>query len=133
MFGLFNSKRYTEEKAHLERRLRDQETELTAMKRERSTLKQELEDLKLKKKIEEEDIKHMVKMKIEQQDIEYEKKALALQREKDEEVAKVKDSYRDKVELQLEKRGSEIKEMYNEILQRLPNITANLEFGGKKK
>ena len=46
--------------------------------------------------------------------------------EKNKEIAKVKDEYRDKVEEQLETRAKETKEMYNEILKRLPDVNVKL-------
>ena len=133
MFGLFNSKRYSQEKAHIERKLAESEDELVVLRKERTTLKTEVEDLKLKKKIEDEDIKHMVKIREEQQDIAYQKKVLELQQKKDAEVAKVKDDYRDKIEANLNKRGDELKSMYGEILQRLPNVNLELTRGVRGK
>jgi len=94
---------------------------------ERDTLKEDVADLKLKKKIEDEDIKHMVKMKEEALEIKFQKKEMELEKAKNNEVAKVKDDYRDKMESQLEKRGTEIKGMYSEILERLPNVNVRLK------
>ena len=45
-----------------------------------------------------------------------------MEREKDSEIAKVKDDYRDKLEGRLEKEVVNMKEMYGQILERLPNI-----------
>ena len=94
---------------------------------DRFELKQQVEDLKLKKKIEEEDIKHMVKIKEESLEIEHRKRNLELEREKDQEVAKVKDQYRDKMEAHLERQIGDIKEMYGEILKRLPEVRVRLK------
>jgi hypothetical protein len=130
MFGLFNSKRYTQGKAEIQRRLAESEDEIVSLRKERNTLKDQVEDLKLKKKIEEEDIKHMMKIKDESLALEYQRKELKLQQEKNDAVAKVKDEYRDKTEAQLNKRGDELKAMYGEILQRLPNV--NMEITQKR-
>lgn len=91
------------------------------LEKEKRQLKEDLADLKLKKKLEEEDIKHMVKINNERKDIELEKEKIKLMRGAAEEVAQVKDSYRDKTEQQLEKQLVNMKGMYGEILERLPN------------
>ena len=104
----------TEEKSDLKRIIETLESE-------KKTLKEEISDLKLKKKIEEEDIKHMVKIDRERKDIAVEKEKIRLQAEHAEKVATVKDQYRDKTEAQLEKQLGMMKELYGEILTRLPN------------
>lgn len=101
----------------------------TALQSEVETLKGEIASLKLKKKIEDEDIKHMVKLKEERQEVKFQKKELEMEKDKADEIAKVKDGYRDKTEEQLQKRNDELKEMYGEILARLPNI--NVKMNGK--
>lgn len=89
-------------------------------------LKEEVADLKLKRKIEDEDIRHMVKIKEEQLNLEHEKRALELQRESDKEVSGVKDAYRDKLEGFLKNQVKDVKEMYGQILQRLPDVNVQL-------
>ena len=112
----------------LKARLAD-ESVLDGLKRSIRTLKDELSELKQTKKMEEEDIKHMVKIHKERNAIELEKKTMELEREKQNEVAKVKDEYRDKTEVQLKSESTNMKEMYGQILKRLPNISANLKGG----
>lgn len=102
----------------------------------------EIRELKHKKKLEEEDIKHLVKMKeakLEQdisrrrQDLEgeFKIKQIETDRQKDAAVFKIKEEYATKVEEQLHKRMTEIREMYSEIVARLPdiNVTLNKELG----
>ena len=101
--------------------------EIEGLRKDRARLKQEVEDLRLKKKIEEEDIKHMVKMKMERLDLEHQKKVQETERVKEKEIADVKDRYRDKMELQLSKETANIKEMYAQILERLPNVNLKLK------
>lgn len=113
--GLFKTKREKE-----------LETEVSDLWKERGDLKKEVEYLKLQKKIETEDIKHMVKIKEEKMVVENERKQLERDREKDGEIAKVKDSYHDKVEKNLEKQLDNMKSMYGEILDRLPNVNVKL-------
>lgn len=129
----FHSKWYSEERKNIEARLADTESECITLRKERNGLKQEVEDLKLKRKIEEEDIKHMIKIKDESLALEYQRKEVTLISKKDAEVAAIKDSYRDKIEANLHKRGDEMLGMYKEVLNRLPNITANVELGSKRK
>lgn len=98
---------------------------ISCLKTEKRDLKEQVADLKLKRKIEEEDIKHMVKINAERKDIELEKSTIQLEKEKAREIAEVKDGYRDKTEKQLEKQLTDMKNMYGEILQRLPNYNVN--------
>lgn len=93
---------------------------------ENHTLKVNVRDLKLQKKTEHEEIKHMITMKEGRMDLEFDKKQVVKDRARDEEIKKVRNQYRDKVESNLEKRGAELKEMYSEILTRLPDINVSL-------
>tara|TARA_R110000803_G_scaffold210685_3_gene283218 strand:+ start:8136 stop:8522 length:387 start_codon:yes stop_codon:yes gene_type:complete len=109
--------------------LREEVTELKRELPERDQLREEVRKLKddiaglkSKKKIEEEDIKHMVRLKEERMEVANEKKSLEMEREKDKAIAEVKDNYRDKLEGRLEKEVGNMKEMYGQILERLPNI-----------
>jgi len=99
------------------------ESETDSLMRERHILKKEVEDLKLKKKIETEDIKHMIKIREEKQAIEKVKYEIKCDREKEKDVAIVKDEYRDKLEKRLELEVTNMKGMYSEILKRLPNVS----------
>jgi chromosome segregation ATPase len=105
------------------RTLKSREDKLT---KDIAKLNEQLAELKLKTKIEKEDIEHLVKMKLEKNDLEFEKKVVALEKTKDKEISKVREEYRDKTEQQLDKRGSEMKEMYSEVLTRLPSVTAHI-------
>ena len=89
---------------------------------ENHNLKTENKTLKVKRQIDEEQIAHKIKMREEQVDLDYKKKLQAAEAKKQEDVAKVKDEYRDKLENELKKRGDELKEMYKQILERLPNV-----------
>jgi chromosome segregation ATPase len=120
--------------ARLEKRVESLEKEIERLRTERDELddknfglRSELKDLRHQKKVEEEDLKHMVKIKEEKLDIEHQKKGIQLERAKDTEVAKVKDEYRNKIEKGLEERNAEIRKMYSEILERLPNVSVRLK------
>lgn len=123
MFSIFKNKKTKMLESHIE----ELEGKCDRLTDDRLGLKEEVEDLKLKKKMEEEDIKHMVKMKEERLDLDHQKKMQSLELEQHKAIAAVKDEYRDKIEVRLEKEGSNIKEMYGQILERLPNISAKLK------
>lgn len=109
----------------------DLKKDIKRLETEKRELKEELADLKLKKKLENEDIKHMVKINNERKEIELEKEKVKLEREKASEIAAVKDGYRDKTEAQLEKQLTGMREMYAEILERLPNY--NIDHSVREK
>ena len=102
-------------------RIKDLQAQIERLEDDRTRLKDELEDVKLQKKIEEEDIKHMIRMSEERKDIELQKHKMELDAKQAEAIAQVKDEYRDKTEAQLAKQVEDMKSMYNEILGRLPN------------
>lgn len=99
------------------------------LQQEINTLKDQLSDLERKRKHEEEDIAHLVKIKESKLDIEFQKRVQENDAAKEKAIAKVKDEYRDKLEKQLREETARIEKMYGEILARLPNI--NVKLGGK--
>lgn len=115
---MFNTK-LKQDKAHLE-------TQIEGLKNEARVAKEDLADLEHKKKMEDEDIKHMVKISKESQELEFKKKVMDVEAEKEQAIATVKDEYRDKMEKRLQTEVDNIKEMYSQILERLPNVTAKL-------
>jgi histone H3/H4 len=86
-------------------------------------LKAEIAVLNQEKKITEEDIKHMVRLKEEKLAVQNERKQLEREREKETAIFQVKDEYRDKLEKRLQTEVENIKQMYSEILQRLPKVS----------
>ena len=109
------------------------EERVIQLSNERHSLLDENEGLKVKnkqlsqtKQMEEEMVAHKLKMREESVTLDADKRVSEAERkaakEKDDGIAKVKDKYRDKLENQLEKRGDEMKEMYSEILTRLPDV-----------
>lgn len=101
--------------------VKENEEKIKSLKNNIQTLKEELSDVKLQKKMEQEDVKHMVKINEERKEIEIEKEKIRLTGTKDKEIAEIKDKYRDKLEGQLQNQLVDIKTMYSEVLQRLPN------------
>lgn len=116
------------------KRIADLQTQVDSLTDERTKLKTEVEDLKIQRKCEDENIRHMVKIKEEKMEVEFQKKEVQREREKQEAIAKVKDGYRDKVEAELNKRSAELLAMYNAILARLPDVNVALtgKIGGRK-
>jgi len=96
------------------------------LQKEIRKLKEEVADLKLQKKIEDEDIKHMVKIKQEQLELDFQKKSMNMENEKNEEIMKTKDEYRNKLEEFLKSQVQDVKEMYGQILNRLPDVNVKL-------
>lgn len=103
------------------------ESEVELLREDVRKAKEDLSETKHKKKMEDEDIKHMVKMSKEAGEIDLKKKVMDCEKEKDKAIAEVKDEYRDKMELRLQTEVDNIKEMYGQILERLPNVTARLK------
>jgi len=95
-------------------------------------LKDELEELKTKKVMEEREIKHLVKLKEEKLDVENQKKVLEMRQEYQDMASKLQKEYHDKQLVDLDLARKEMKEVYTKIMERLPNITAALELKGKR-
>lgn len=110
----------------LESEKKELERKNESLREDRMRLREEVEDLKLKKKISDEDIKHMVKMKTESMELEFKKREVEADGKRAKEIAEVKDDYQGKMETQLANETKNIKEMYGQILERLPNVNAKL-------
>jgi len=97
--------------------------ERNKLKREVETLEKKVRGLEHESKLADEDIKHMVRVREEQLALDYDRKVVELERKTQDEIAKAKDTYRDKLEVRLQAEVDNIKEMYGEILGRLPKVT----------
>ena len=102
------------------------EKAIVALKNEKQNLASEVDGLKSKNKIEIEEAQHKVKLIMEMHNVKVETEKQELIALKNTEVATVKDQYRDKLEKQLEQRGSEMKEMYTTVLDKLTTVTGTL-------
>ena len=120
MFGNQRSKRV---KAQIE----TLESERDTLNDSLLSVKNELTELKQKRKMEDEDIRHLVKIKEGKLDLDHQKKQVELERTQQEAIAAVKDEYRDKQESTLQKQIEDGKQMYAEILARLPNVQVRLK------
>lgn len=121
MFG--KSIKESVRKATLEA-LRD--SDVLKLKEEIYKLKDELEELKITKKIELRDIEHMVKVKEEKQTIELERKTIELERKYQEKEMELLRKGHEKVMELLESGKKDLQEIYGKIIERLPNVTMKI-------
>ena len=122
---MFKNTKLLKERDDLVKEIKELKRELPerdSLRKQVRDLKDDLAGLKAQKKIEEEDIKHMVRLKEERMAVANEKKLLEMERAKDSAIATVKDDYRDKLEGRLENEVKNMKDMYGQILARLPNV-----------
>lgn len=131
----FNDRRH---KAAISR-IAELEASVGELTRQRNNLRDEVQEasvslaaLKHQNKMEQEDIKHMVRMKEERLEVEFEQKAMDIRAECAKEISNVKDIYRDKMEENLAGQIDRMERMYGEVLSRLPNIGVKMkgEVGG---
>ena len=118
--------RLLDENRRLREELDDPQRETKLHKAQVLKLQEELAQLRSQKKIEQQEIEHLVRLKQEKNEVEFEKRLARITKEKDQAIAKVKDDYRDKLEQRLAQEVESIKEMYGQILQRLPDINVKL-------
>jgi len=109
------------------RKINEYETELKDLKDACDKSKRELAEYKHKKKMEEEDIKHMRRIELEKVKQESITNSIKMEGEKVRAIGEVKDKYRDKMEERLHKELDNMKEMYSEILTRLPNVNLKMK------
>ena len=109
--------------------------QIESMEKARDSLETKIRNLTTEKKqlaqdnkIALEDIQHMTRLKEERLEIDKERFEVKTLATKDGEVLKIKNDYRTKLEKHLEDSRKDLREMYSEILARLPNI--NVKLGG---
>lgn len=96
------------------------------LKEKIKSLKEELGDVKLEKRMEEEELKHLVKMKEEKQFVEAKKKELELQEKFNKKEMELLKGHHEKIILSIESQRKESKELYTAIAERLPNVNWNI-------
>lgn len=94
-------------------------------------IKSELASLQSKKKIEEEEIKHLIKMKEEKLLLDISRKDVELQKVYTQREMDLQNIYHDKVLATIEESRRESKDLYAQIMARLPNV--NLEINKELK
>jgi len=104
---------------------------------EKKKLKEELEDIKLQKRLEQEEIKHMVRINEEKNKMEVEQEKVKLAKENAEQIAKFKEEQRvalveslktfhEKMESRFNTELGNLKEIYQALMSRLPTDAQNL-------
>ena len=128
MFTLFKTAtRVNAERFNLEKQVTDLKIERESLDTELRSQKNQVMQLKLDKKIEQEDIAHMLKMLQEAEAVERQKFELNCTKEKNDAIAKLKGEHSDEL-LKMQKEQLEAGEKrYGEILARLPDINASLK------
>ncbi len=110
--------------------------EIDGLREDKKKLTDELETLKLKKRLEQEEITHMQRINEERMKIEVEQKKSELERKQAEQITAFKETQRQELvaslkefHTKIEQRfGSELanlKEVYSLLMQRLPNVNFN--------
>ena len=94
---------------------------------EKRKLKDELADLKKAKELEKTEIDHLVALKEERMTVQMEQKDVALEKKfQKKELELRQKAYEDMVG-RIEKAGDDMKEIYKEIMARLPNINVKMK------
>ena len=90
-------------------------------------LKDEIAQLESKRKIEELELKHLVKMKEEKQALELQKAKNDQERAFNQKEMELQTKYHDKVMSIIQDNTTKTQEIYTEILQRLPTVTVDVK------
>ena len=93
----------------LKQDIRNLEDERDGLTDDHRKVKDELAELKQKRKMEDEDIRHLVKIKEGKLDLEHQTKQVELERGQQTAIATVKDEYRDKLEATLQQQVKDVK------------------------
>jgi len=126
MFNFVRGKEYNEMKCSVER-----------LVKEKQTLKEELEELKLKKRLEQEEIKHNTRLFEESKKQEVDNEKIKIQKKYQEDISSFKEQQRvelvsslkefhGKIESRFNSELSNLKETYQAIMARLPNVNLSL-------
>lgn len=111
--------------------------EIKELRKSKKALEEQLEELKLKKRLEEEEIRHMIKINEERLKQEIEGKKLELEKQKAQDITKLRDEQRiqiteslkefhTKIEARFGDELKNLKEVYGLLMQRLPNVNLTL-------
>ncbi len=104
---------------------------LDILKKEITELKEEKADIQFEKNMEEKELSHLVKMKEEKQNIESTKKELELSKKFQDKEMDLQKEYFEKQLAQINDARKEMRELYGQIMERLPNV--NWTIGPKAK
>ena len=112
--------------------------EVDKLLEERNKLRETVEELKLKKRLEQEEIVHMTRINEERMKQEIEAEKVALNKKYHEDISKFKEEQRvelvgslkgfhEKIERRFGDELKNLKEVYGLLMQRLPNVNLTLE------
>lgn len=104
--------------------------ELQSTKDQVVNLDKKIRELEHLKSLEEKEITHLVKMKEEKQTVELQKEKLRLAQDFQTKEMALQTEYHTKVMAVIQKEHADIKEVYTQIMERLPNV--NVELSRKK-
>lgn len=122
--GLFGSTNFAKEEE-----LKELKVAVTALTKEKRTLKDELEEMKLKKRLEQEEIKHMTKLHKEKMSSELDQAKITLEREKMEALNKFKEEQRQQLVDSLKEFHTKMEEKFSSELENLKEVLALLMKG----
>ncbi len=94
--------------------------EIKELKKEKVVLKEQLEELKLTKKMELKEVEHLVKMAKEKNAIEFERQVAEIEKKHQSELGQIQKKY-------YETQMADLKSTTEAILKRLPDITMAIE------
>ncbi len=100
---------------------------INILKEDKEKLQEQVVQLKSTKKIEEEEIKHLVRLKEEKMEVTFERRQLTLDKEHQKKMHNLQTDYNDKIQARLEKEVDRMKGMYGEVLKRLPDVNVRLK------
>lgn len=113
----------------LKNRAAQQETMYDALVTERRDLKEEVEDLKIKKKIETEDIEHMVTMKLERVELEKDRAIMEAKEDATKKINEAEAKFNNELKEYLRKTIEQGEARYSEILKKLADVQVNVGLG----
>lgn len=105
----------------------DSRSQSQSLRKEKSDLEHRIRELEHKKELEEKELTHLVKMKEEKQFIEAQKKEIELQKKFNEKEMTLQTEYHKKNLDIISKEHADIKEIYKQIMERLPNVNVEVK------
>jgi len=126
MFDILKNRKegFKKEIEDLKEKVISSDNGLFEVRKELREAKDELERVRSVKLVEEEKIKHMIKMKEEKNSLQLEKGKLEMEREGFAKIEKIKDEYRDKLEGFLQSQIKDVKDSHDKLMKHMPKIEA---------
>lgn len=98
-----------------------------SLKDQAKNLEHKIRELEHKKELEETELDHLIKMKEEKQTLEIEKRSVALQKEFNQKEMDLQRKYHEQTVGIINKEHADIKDIYRQIMERLPNVNVELK------